>query len=275
MKSVTTPSSADLSAPPKAAEAGCLKVTEHYLCTEGEGVTLGALTYLVRLSGCNLRCWWCDSKQASFYDSEERQVSTAVLYAAAVKSKASWVSFTGGEPTWRSDAELKTLAALCARLRKAGMKIKFESNGLLLPGQLASSVDLWSLAPKWDGSKPKATALTDRMRHDLAVLARFVKHYGPSGLQLKFVITFEPSGLAGPRRADLERASQILDSLKAAPGLRPPVFFIPEAHAKGDYLGRCKSLGAAVEAMAGKLKGWDLRVQPQWHRVLYGDERGR
>ena len=37
-----------------------------------------------------------------------------------------------------------------------------------------------------------------------------------------------------------------------------------------------KALEAAVATLAqGLLKGWDLRVQPQMHRILYGDQRGR
>ena len=63
-----------------------------------------------------------------------------------------------------------------------------------------------------------------------------------------------------------------LQLLKAMPK-KMPVFFIPEANANGDYLKRCQALEAAVMKLG--LKGWDLRVQPQWHRVLYGDERKR
>ena len=255
---------------PKEAAKGCLKVTEHYLCEEGEGSTLGALTYLVRLSGCNLRCWWCDSKQSSFYDDEEKMVPAAAIEKAALKSKAPWVSFTGGEPTWRSEAELKTLAALCARLRRGGRKIKIETNGLLAPPALLKVVDLWSVAPKWDGAKKFEDQRTARMDYNHAVLRGLARRFAPQQMQLKFVISFGPD--ARPRADDLKRALKILSGLRGAK--RPPVFFIPEAYGKGDYLGRCMALGATVASLAPKAPGWDLRVQPQWHRVLHGDKRG-
>ena len=174
------------SAPLPVPKPGHLRVTEHYLCAEGEGRTLGALTYLVRLSGCDLRCSWCDSKFSSFYDDEERQVSATVIEAAALKSGASWVSFTGGEPTYRSSDELKTLAGLAQRLRKQGLKVKVESNGRRLPAVLRRSVDLWSLAPKWDARQSGSAARTVAMDYDEASLAEYVKRYAPEHLQLKF-----------------------------------------------------------------------------------------
>ena len=249
-------------------KAGHLRVTEHYLCAEGEGRTLGALTYLVRLSGCDLRCSWCDSKFSSFYDDEERQVSAASIEAAALKSGAAWVSFTGGEPTYRSSDELSTLAALAKRLRKRGLKVKVESNGRRLPPVLKSCVDLWSLAPKWDGRLPAAKARTKAMDYDEAALALFAKRYAPAELQLKFVISFQ--GIT-PLAEDFKRVQAILKPLPFT-----PVFFIPEAYAPGDYLARTRALEAAVQGLAKRaLKGWDLRVQPQMHRILYGDSRGK
>ena len=249
-------------------KAGHLRVTEHYLCAEGEGRTLGALTYLVRLSGCDLRCSWCDSKFSSFYDDEERQISAAAIEGAALKSGAAWVSFTGGEPTYRSGDELKTLAASMKRLRAKGLKVKVESNGRRLPAPLRNAVDLWSLAPKWDARRPGAAARTVAMDYDEAALAEFGGRYAPARLQLKFVISYD--GLE-PKAADLQRVRSILRPLPKA-----PVFFIPEAYAAGDYLLRTQALERAVQALGRHgLRGWDLRVQPQMHRILYGDSRGK
>jgi organic radical activating enzyme len=247
---------------------GRLRLTEHYLCTEGEGRTLGALTYLVRFSGCDLRCNWCDTKFSSFYDDEERAVPVEKVEAAALKSGAAWVSFTGGEPTYRSDEELATLAGLAGRLRKRGLKVKVESNGRRLPKALQSCVDLWSLAPKWDSRQAPAKARTEAMDYDEAALAQFAKRYAPDKLQLKFVISYDA---LTPRAADLERARVILKPLP-----KMPVFFIPEAYAPGDYLERVRALEKAVMTLGkAKLKGWELGVQPQMHRILHGDQRGR
>lgn len=247
---------------------GDLRVTEHYLCFEGEGRTLGALTYLVRLSGCDLRCSWCDSKQSSFYEDEARERRPAALEKAVLASGAKWASFTGGEPTWRGEAELKALGALCRRLRAKGVKVKVESNGRHLPKALDGAVDLWSVAPKWAPGGRRTAA----MDYDEKALAALVRRHAPDALQLKFVIPFK--GLL-PQPADLKMAQGILKGLPPA-AKRTPVFFIPEAYASGDYLARCRALEGAVAALAkGALKGFDLHVQPQLHRILHGDQRGR
>jgi 7-carboxy-7-deazaguanine synthase len=250
---------------PRPAPAGHLRVTESYLCLEGEGSTLGATTYLIRLSGCNLRCWWCDSKFSSFREDEARPVAWKDLLSLALASGAAWVSFTGGEPTWRGREELKAMAGLCAALRKAGRKIKVETNGLLLPGLLARPVDLWSVAPKWDGVR---NGLTPAMRHDPRVLSSFVRKCR-GRLQLKFVITAQKDGR--PRESDLERVREVLKDL---PGRDFPVFLIPEGQTSSQaYLQRNRLLAQKIQDTAADWKGWDLKVQPQWHRVLHGDQR--
>ncbi len=252
---------------------GLLRVTERYACFEGEGSTLGVATFLVRLSGCDLRCHWCDSKQSSFREDEARQVGADALEHEALAAGTPWVSFTGGEPTWRGSQELRALGALCRALRARGLKVKVETNGRRLPRELSGCVDLWSVSPKWDGRRPGAAARTPAMDYDETVLARLVRGHAASGrLQVKFVVTFD-SGR--PRPGDLERAAGLLHALpKAVRGA--PVYFIPEAYASGPYLERCKALEAAVAGLLrGPLRGFNAAVQPQWHRVLHGDQRGR
>ncbi len=258
---------------PIEARPGCLRVTETYLCLEGEGVSLGCPTFLVRLSGCNLRCWWCDSKFSSFDESEARELGWEALRDMALESGAGWVSFTGGEPTFRGGGEMESLALLCRALRGAGRKVKVETNGLLLPAALDGAVDLWSVAPKWDGSLDGGAQSTPAMRFDLGALAEFCRRFGGGGLQLKFVITSDSRGL--PRESDLERVRSILAALPEA--RRTPVLLVPEGLSSGaDYAARCRALGeAALAGLKDFWRGWDLRVLPQWHRVLYGDARKR
>jgi 7-carboxy-7-deazaguanine synthase len=121
---------------PIEAAAGTLRVTEAYDCVEGEGKTAGARTFLVRLSGCNLRCWWCDSKYSSFDESEAVEIPWFDLIKTANRDAVAWLSITGGEPTWRSKAELESLARLCREAGDAGLKVKIETNGLALPAEL-------------------------------------------------------------------------------------------------------------------------------------------
>ncbi|MGH7441691.1 MAG: hypothetical protein ACREKE_03340, partial [bacterium] len=135
----------------------------------------------------------------------------------------------------------------------------------------ARVVDLWSVSPKWDGRRVGAAARTRAMDYDEAALAEYARRFAADRLQLKFVVTF--AGLQ-PRSGDLDRVVELLLGLPAAQSA--PVFLIPEAYAAGDYRERCRALERAAGSLfRGPLAGWDLRVQPQWHRVLYGDERGR
>jgi organic radical activating enzyme len=251
---------------PWPAKPGHLRVVEQYLCTEGEGLTLGAATWLIRLAGCDLRCWWCDSKHAAFTQARGRELACPGLLAKALASGAAWVSFTGGEPTWRSATELKALAGLCRGLRMHGLKVKLETNGLRLPAALKGCVDLWSVAPKWD-ARPQASA---RMRHDVAVLKRLCG-LGPGRTQLKFVIPARRDGSPEPR--DLARAARLLKALGPL-ARRVPIFFTPEGGLPGaPYLERNRALAAALRKRARAWRAYDLRATPQWHRVLHGDAR--
>jgi len=169
---------------------------------------------------------------------------------------------------------MRTLAGLCRSLRRKGLRVKVESNGRRLPRELDAVVDLWSVSPKWDGRRPGPGARTAAMDFDERVLARLVERHAPTGLQLKFVVTYQGPL---PRAADMARCADILAGLPPA-ARRTPVFLIPEAYAAGDYLQRCRALERMASEWTrsgGPLEGFDVRVQPQWHRVLYGDERGR
>lgn len=220
-----------------------------------------------------MRCWWCDSKFSSFDESEAQDQPWDALRDAALASGARWASFTGGEPTFRSEAELDSLARLCRALRVNGLKVKVETNGLILPDALGAAVDLWSVSPKWDGSRPGDEASTPAMRFDSGALKEFCKRFGGGRMQLKFVITFGKD--QQPRASDLEKVGAILAGLPEARTVA--VVLVPEGSVPGpEYLQRCRRLEEALlKSLKPAWEGWDLRVLPQWHRVLHGDERKR
>ena len=72
-----------------------LKLIEHYLSLQGEGLRAGKLTYFVRFAGCNLRCQWCDSK---FSFGKGKQIPFQKIVKEIKNSKAQFVCLTGGEP---------------------------------------------------------------------------------------------------------------------------------------------------------------------------------
>ena len=90
---------------------GHLRLTERFFCLEGEGLLMGTPCFLIRFSGCNLRCTWCDSKHSSWHDHVFTVSSVEEVFADLVKVPG-WVSYTGGEPLWRQENELRAFARL-------------------------------------------------------------------------------------------------------------------------------------------------------------------
>ena len=109
-----------------------LLVHEIFHSLQGESTRVGLPTVFVRLTGCPLRCTWCDSEHAF--------VGGASLTVAQVLARvAGWacrtVCVTGGEPLAQKDCPA-LLAALC----EAGYDVSLETSGALDIGGLDARV---------------------------------------------------------------------------------------------------------------------------------------
>lgn len=91
--------------------AESLIVNEIYRTLQGEGTRAGLPCVIVRLTGCNLRCKWCDSTYA--YD-EGRLMTLAEVLAELERLATELVMITGGEPLLQP-AAATLVAALCER----------------------------------------------------------------------------------------------------------------------------------------------------------------
>jgi 7-carboxy-7-deazaguanine synthase len=100
-----------------------LKITETFLSIQGEADAVGWPTFFIRLTGCPLRCGYCDTAYA-FHGGEWRE--SAALVAEAVASGVRHVCVTGGEPLAQK-ACLPLLTALC----DAGYSVSLETSGAL------------------------------------------------------------------------------------------------------------------------------------------------
>ena len=100
-----------------------LRITEIFHSLQGEARTVGCPTAFVRLTGCPLRCSYCDSEYA--FHGGERMALSEVL-ARVGELGARFVTVTGGEPLAQPDC-LPLLSALC----DAGYEVSLETGGAM------------------------------------------------------------------------------------------------------------------------------------------------
>ena len=115
-----------------------LRVTEIFHSIQGESSRVGLPTVFVRLTGCPLRCVWCDTEYA--FSGGELLTLAEILQRVAGFDCAT-VCVTGGEPLAQKNC-LPLLAALC----DAGHSVSLETSGALDIGgvdpRVARIVDL-------------------------------------------------------------------------------------------------------------------------------------
>ena len=115
-----------------------LRITEIFLSLQGETTTVGLPTVFVRLTGCPLRCGYCDTAYA-FSGGEMRTVQS--ILAEVQGLGVSHVTVTGGEPLAQPEVH-GLLGALC----DAGFKVSLETSGALdvaqVDGRVSKIVDV-------------------------------------------------------------------------------------------------------------------------------------
>ncbi len=100
-----------------------LRITEIFYSLQGETRTAGLPTVFVRLTGCPLRCQYCDTAYA-FSGGDLMSLDTIVERVAAYRPR--YVCVTGGEPLAQPGS-----IALLTRLCDAGYEVSLETSGAL------------------------------------------------------------------------------------------------------------------------------------------------
>lgn len=121
-----------------------MKVNEIFYSLQGEGRYTGTPAVFLRLSGCNMRCWFCDTQHEEGEDLTEEDILQRVM---AYPTRH--IVITGGEPLMQLNAHLTSL------LHEAGYFIQIETNGTL-PLPEGVEVNWITCSPKRDvkGNKP-------------------------------------------------------------------------------------------------------------------------
>lgn len=160
-----------------------MKIAEIYHSVQGEGLLTGVPSVFVRTSGCNLRCWFCDTPYTS-WEPEGRDLSLDEIVAQVEEWNCRHVVVTGGEPMLFAE-----LVPLCELLRATGRHVTIETAGTLY---LPVACDLMSISPKLASSAPSSVEHAywsrrhARQRHRPRVVRRLLAEYAE--YQLKFVI---------------------------------------------------------------------------------------
>ncbi|KAB1194069.1 radical SAM protein [Haloferax sp. MBLA0076] len=252
------PVSDSVSRPDTDADGDRLPINELFASLQGEGKLAGVPSTFVRTSGCNLRCWFCDSYHTS-WEPTHAWMGVEEVVAEVDALAPEHVVVTGGEPLVHDET-----ATLLSELAD-DYHLTVETNGTL---ETDAPVDLASISPKLASSTPTPeNAPTDTdpgvwtdkhesARIDLDSLASLVDH--ADDFQLKFVVT---------GRDDLPEIESLVDDVRGVTTREvrdSDVLLMPEGQTR-DALARTRTDVADLAAEFG------YRYTPRLHVDLWND----
>ena len=101
-----------------------MQITEIYKSLQGESTHAGLPCVFVRLTGCNLRCSWCDTEY-SFYGGKKMTPEQVFDEVERLRPGGGLVEITGGEPMLQE----RELVPFMQRLIESGYKVLLETSG--------------------------------------------------------------------------------------------------------------------------------------------------
>lgn len=224
-----------------------LRITEIFYSLQGESSWVGMPTVFVRLTGCPLRCSYCDTAY-SFHGGQSTTLNQLVSDIAAFET--GFVCITGGEPLAQK-ACLPLLKTLCDK----GYSVSLETSGAmdisLIDPRVKRIVDL----------KTPASNEQDKNRYgNIALLQRHD--------EVKFVICDREDYLWAVQKIAQYQLNDKVDNI-----LFSPVFDVEKAP-QGSYqrVNEFSEQQLADWILADKLK---VRMQLQLHKLIWGNQPGK
>ena len=228
-------------------EAG-LRLTEIFYSLQGEAITSGLPTIFVRLTGCPLRCVYCDTEYA-FSGGERQSLETIMATIASFPCKR--ICLTGGEPLAQPNA-----IELMKRLLNDGYEISLETAGALTVENVPPAV-----SKVMDLKTPSSGEVDKNLWSNLDYLTQHD--------QIKFVIM---------NREDYDWAKEKLFEHKLNE-LVGTVWFSPMFNVAHEDT--VKDNSPEVPVLARELAEWMLadalpvRFQLQLHKIIWADAKGK
>ena len=226
-----------------------MKISEIFHSIQGEGTLAGVPSVFVRLTGCNLRCTWCDTPYTSWEPQGEEMTIPEILGRIG-ETGAQHVVVTGGEPMLFPE-----VVELTRALKQLGLHITIETAGTVDQPVVC---DLMSISPKLANSTPRErdggrwAVQHARLRFQPVVLRRLIRDYE---YQLKFVVS-EPG--------DLDELRAICSAIGAS---RDRVLLMPEGITP-------EALRERAAWIVDVCKTEGFRYSPRLHIDLWGNTRG-
>ena len=226
-----------------------LRIAETFSSIQGEGIYTGVPSTFIRVSGCNLRCVWCDTPYASWKpEGESFPINHLVKLAADYGNEH--VVLTGGEPMIFPPS-----IELCNELKANQHFITIETAGT---AWLDLPCDLLSLSPKLAHSSPNGewNERHNQRRVSFDIMHRLTQNY-PS--QIKFVIRGDQI------EQDLKEIDFMLNEISAPQ--KTPILLMPEGiDAKSIHKAAVNLVPICIE------RQW--RLSTRLHIDLFGNIKG-
>ncbi len=159
-----------------------MQISEIYASRQGEGRLTGQPSVILRTSGCNLRCDFCDTPFAS-WKPEGEELSLSEIVQRVQTFPPRHVVITGGEPMLQ-----KQIEELTQRLKDRDFHITIETAGTIDKDVVC---DLMSISPKMENSTPTPERAGEwsrkhqQARYRPEVISKLIAKYD---YQLKFVV---------------------------------------------------------------------------------------
>jgi 7-carboxy-7-deazaguanine synthase len=230
-----------------------LRIQERFISVQGEGILAGVPSSFVRLTGCNLRCSWCDSPESSWRPTGDSFSLDALVRWCGEGPRH--VVVTGGEPLLHAG-----VSTLTQQLAEAGHHITIETAGTV--DQDGLRCDLMSLSPKLAHSTP-TTPLSLAERHErLRWQPNAVKALMRFPWQLKFVVRAHTDDAL---RQDIVEIDAMLETL----GVTDPgrVLLMPECIDPAELTER-------YQRISGVCCTRGFRLGPRLHITAFGHTPG-
>ncbi|HFP7022923.1 TPA: 7-carboxy-7-deazaguanine synthase QueE [Acinetobacter baumannii] len=230
------------SAIPVSDPASGLRITEIFYSLQGEANASGLPTVFIRLTGCPLRCSYCDT---TYSFEGGKRLSLEHIIETAEKYQTPYICVTGGEPLAQPNCLI-----LLQRLCDAGFDVSLETSGAL---------DVSRVDPRVSKVLDLKTPTSGEEHRNLI---SNLDHLTPRD-QIKFVIC---------NREDYEWSKQQVEQYQLQTKVST-VWFSPAFAVKKGAVG--------LPRLARDLAQWILddklpvRFQLQLHKLLWNDESGR